>query len=166
MRESAFRSGVTRWAAVGLLLCTGLWQPLAEARAPARTVVPVTLAPLTEAEHAIATLVQVGDLPCELGQSVRLRADETAPGHFHLQLKTQRFHLRPVASSTGAVRLEDPAQGAVWLQLANKSMLMSQKLGRRLVDECVGPMQREQAEAMKRNPAPHLFDVAQSPRQD
>lgn len=161
MRETVWRAGVA-----GLCLCAGLWPPLAWSRAPADTVVPVTLAPLSEAEHAIAARVHVGDLPCELGQSVRLRADETAPGHFHLQLKAQRFHLRPVASSTGAVRLEDPAQGAVWLQLANKSMLMSQKLGRRLVDECAGPVQRAQAEAMKRHPAPHLLDVAQSPRLD
>ena len=161
MRERVWRAG-----AVGLCLCAGLWPPLASARPPARAVVPVTLAPLTEAEHAIAAQVHVGDLPCELGQSVRLRADETAPGHFHLQLKAQRFHLRPVVSSTGAVRLEDAAQGAVWLQLANKSMLMSQKQGRRLVDECASPVQVAYAETLKRHPAPHLLDVAQSPRLD
>jgi hypothetical protein len=32
-----------------------------------------------------------------------------------------------VATSTGTVRLEDKQAGAVWLQIANKSMLMNQK---------------------------------------
>jgi hypothetical protein len=54
-------------------------------------------------------------------------------------------------------------QGAVWLQLSNKSMLMSQKLGRRLADECRSPLQQVVAEQLKLNPAPSLLDVAQSP---
>lgn len=74
------------------------------------------------------------------------------------------FYLRPVPTSTGAVRLEDPAQGAVWLQLANKSMLMNQKLGRRMADECMSPVQQAMTEHLKHNPAPHLLDVAQTPR--
>ena len=47
--------------------------------------------------------------------------------------------MHPVESRTGAIRLEDPKRGAMWLQLGNKSMLMSQKLGQRLADECHEP---------------------------
>lgn len=121
--------------------------------------------PLSEAEQAIAANVHVGELPCELGQKVSLRADPDAPGYFHMSLKGERFHLRPVQSSTGAVRLEDVAQGAVWIQLANKSMLMSQKQGRRLADECASPEQRAAAVALKANPI-NLLDgaAAGSPR--
>lgn len=116
--------------------------------------------PLSEAELAIAQSVHVGDLPCELGQRVVLRPDDSHPGYFHMALKDQRFHLRPVVSSTGAVRLEDPAQGAVWIQLANKSMLMSSKQGRRLADECAAPVQQAMAEHLKAHPIPSLLDVA------
>ena len=49
--------------------------------------------------------------------------------------------MHPVESRTGAIRLEDPMRGAMWLQLGNKSMLMSQKLGQRLADECQSPQQ-------------------------
>ena len=122
-------------------------------------------APLSDAEQAIAANVHVGELPCELGQKVSLRADPNTPGYFHMSLKGERFHMRPVQSSTGAVRLEDTAQGAVWIQLANKSMLMSQKQGRRLADECASPEQQAAAVALKANPI-NLLDgpAAGSPR--
>lgn len=119
---------------------------------------------LGDEELLLSTQVSVGNIPCELGQSVTLRADADAPGYFHLQLKNQRFHLRPVMSATGALRLEDQARGAVWIQLANKSMLMDQKQGRRLADECMSPLQAAYAEHLRHNPAPNLLDVAQKSR--
>ena len=119
---------------------------------------------LGDEELLLSTQVSVGNIPCELGQSVTLRADADAPGYFHLQLKNQRFHLRPVMSATGALRLGDQARGAVWIQLANKSMLMDQKQGRRLADECMSPLQAAYAEHLRHNPAPNLLDVAQKSR--
>ena len=133
----------------------------------ARQVTPVqatTQAPLTAAELAIADKVLVGTKPCELGNTVRIEADPQQPGFFRLTMGPHRYRVRPVETSTGAVRLEDPQQGAVWIQLPNKSMLMNQKLGRRLADECASPVQRAAAEAAKANPAPHLLDGAQPPR--
>lgn len=119
---------------------------------------------LGDEELLLSTRVSVGNIPCELGQSVNLRPDADAPGYFHLQLKNQRFHLRPVMSATGALRLEDQTRGAVWIQLANKSMLMDQKQGRRLADECMSPLQAAYAEHLRHNPAPNLLDVAQKSR--
>jgi hypothetical protein len=134
-------------------------KPVAQTKAaPAAAPVAVVDTPLSANEMAVAGNVHVGLLPCELGKAVRMERDESAPGYFHLQLDQQRFRLRPVESRTGAVRLEDPHQGAVWIQLANKSMLMSQKLGRRLVDECAGQAQQQVAAALKLNPAPSLLD--------
>ena len=66
--------------------------------------------------------------------------------------------MSPVATSTGAVRLEDTKAGAVWLQIANKSMLMNQRLGQRLADECMSSEQVVVAEAIKRNPPPSVFE--------
>ena len=110
-------------------------------------------------ELAIAERVHKGPLPCELGASVRLEADATQPGYFYLHGKGFRYRMHPVATSTGAIRLEDRKAGAVWLQLANKSMLMDQHKGRRLADECANAEQVAFAENMKSNPPPSLIDT-------
>jgi hypothetical protein len=116
-------------------------------------------AAMTPAELAIAERVQVGNLPCELGASVNLTQDDKAPGYFDLQGKNFKYRMFPVATTTGAIRLEDQNAGAVWLQLANKSMLMNQKLGIRLADECMSPTQVAMAEVIKRNPPPSVLDA-------
>ena len=54
--------------------------------------------------------------------------------------------------------MEDNRAGAMWLQLGNKSMLMNQKLGQRVADECVTPAQREFALQMKSSNQPGLLD--------
>jgi hypothetical protein len=117
-------------------------------------------APLAPQELSIAERVHVGHLPCELGASIRMTADAHTPGYFDLQGKGYKYRMRPVATSTGAIRLEDEKAGAVWLQLANKSMLMDQKNGRRLADECAHPDQVAVANDMKNNPPPALIDVS------
>jgi hypothetical protein len=108
----------------------------------------------------IAKRVYVGNIPCELGASVTLTADDKRPGFFHVTTKSNRFRMHPVESRTGAIRLEDPKAGAMWLQLGNKSMLMSQKQGQRLADECMSPAQVTFADALKKNPAPGILDPA------
>jgi len=70
-----------------------------------------------------------------------------------------RYWMKTVATTTGAIRLEDQKAGAVWLQLANKSMLMNQKNGRRVADECAHPDQVAFANDMVNNPPPALFDT-------
>ncbi len=109
-------------------------------------------AALSPAELAIAERVHVGRMPCELGAFVTVTADPATPGHFHVEGKGFRYHMSPVATSTGTVRLEDVKGGAVWLQIANKSMLMNQRLGQRLADECMSPEQVAMAEVIKKNP--------------
>lgn len=116
-------------------------------------------AALTPAEMAIAGRIHQGKLPCELGAFVTLTADAKSPGYFEVLTKTQKFRMFPVVTSTGAIRLEDQQAGAVWLQLSNKSMLMSQKLGQRLADECMSPDQAVVAAMMIKNPPPSLLDA-------
>ena len=118
----------------------------------------VAAAGLTQQELSIAEQVHVGHIPCELGASVNVTADANAPGHFHVDGKGFKYHMAPVATTTGAVRLEDQKAGAVWLQIANKSMLMDQKRGQRLADECMSPEQNQVAEAIKKNPPSNLFE--------
>ena len=109
-------------------------------------------AALSPAELEIAERVHVGRIPCELGAFVTVTADTATPGLFHVEGKGFKYHMSPVATTTGTVRLEDQKGGAVWLQIGNKSMLMNQKLGQRLADECMSPQQLLVAEAIKKNP--------------
>ena len=114
---------------------------------------------MTPAELAIAERVHIGSLPCELGASVSLTADTKAPGYFDVHGKNFKYRMFPVATTTGAIRLEDRKSGAVWLQLANKSMLMNQKAGVRMADECMSPAQVAVAERMKLNPPDSVLDA-------
>lgn len=127
-----------------------------------KKVTPVSqLAPaqeLTPEQLALASRIALGKMPCELSAFVHVKSDPNGPGRFILEAGKRKFFMVPVVSLTGALRLEDPKAGAVWIQLGNKSMLMDQKAGRRLADACVSPEQAEVAKEMERNPAPSLLD--------
>ena len=142
-------------------------RPVAKSRAEIKTTasqmasgIMAAEAALTPAELAIAERVQQGKLPCELGAFVTLTADPKSPGYFDLHLKNQKFRMFPVETSTGAIRLEDQKAGAVWLQLANKSMLMNQKLGQRLADVCMSPEQVTVAAMLLKNPPRSILEAA------
>lgn len=114
---------------------------------------------LNEADLAVAQRVYTGKIQCELGADVTITADEKKAGFFTVSTKGARYRMHPVESRTGAIRLEDPKAGAMWLQIANKSMLMNQKQGLRLADECQAPAQLAFAEEMKKNPPKSLFEA-------
>ena len=115
---------------------------------------------MTAQDLEIAKRVYVGLIPCELGASVTISANDKRPGFFLIQSGKTHFRMHAVESRTGAIRLEDPRAGAMWLQLGNKSMLMSQKLGKRLADECMSTEQITFADEMKKNPLPSVLDDA------
>ena len=106
---------------------------------------------LSETDLAVARQVFTGDIPCELGATVHVTPHKRE-GFFIVRTGIQRFRMHPVESRTGAIRLEDPVAGAMWLQLGNKSMLMSQKMGKRLADDCMNPTQSAMNETLKKNP--------------
>lgn len=112
---------------------------------------------LTDADLEIAKKIYTGDIPCELGATVHITPHKRE-GFFIVRAGLQRFRMHPVESRTGAIRLEDPVAGAMWLQLGNKSMLMSQKWGKRLADDCMAPAQVVANEALKKNPTPSLLE--------
>jgi hypothetical protein len=118
---------------------------------------------LSEADLSMAKKVYVGDIPCELGATVKVTPMKRE-GVFLVTTKGHRFAMHPVESRTGAIRLEDPRRGAMWLQLGNKSMLMSQKLGQRLADECQSPAQLTYAEELKKNPLPSILESTPGPK--
>jgi hypothetical protein len=139
---------------------TSTWsQTLQVSKKAVRPAVLVHEEPVSEEVLSIAQRVHVGQIPCELGASVHLSAVAAAPGYFQVSGKGFRYRMKIVATTTGAIRLEDSKAGAVWLQLANKSMLMDQKNGRRVADECAHPDQVAFAKEMVNNPPPALIDM-------
>ncbi|MGQ2979386.1 MAG: hypothetical protein ACT6Q9_06780 [Polaromonas sp.] len=115
---------------------------------------------LSAEDLELAKRVHIGTFPCELGASVTVTPSDKRPGFFTVRSGLMRFRMHPVGSRTGAIRLEDGRAGAMWLQLGNKSMLMSQKIGQRIADECMSPDQATFAEELKRNPRPSILDAA------
>ncbi|MBB1601198.1 hypothetical protein [Variovorax sp. UMC13] len=118
---------------------------------------------LNEADLAVAGRVHTGKIQCELGADVTVTADESKPGFFTVSTKGAKYRMHPVESRTGAIRLEDPRAGAMWLQLGNKSMLMNQKQGLRLADDCQAPAQVAMSAELKINPPKSLFEGADAP---
>ncbi len=141
----------------------------AKAKTPTKTVaaykrpavpvpMPLSEPPMVQDPKVVVEQVHTGRMVCELGNSVHVSVDVQNPGHFHVQMNKFTFHMSPVVSATGAIRLEDPHAGAMWLQLSNKSMLMNSKLGQRMADECQSPDQMAVAEAMKLAPPVSLLE--------
>ncbi len=115
-------------------------------------------AALTPGEMVVAERVYQGNLPCDDGAAVTLTPDAKTPGYFAVQLKNTKYRMFPVETTTGTIRLEDQKAGVVWLQLANKSMLMNQKLGQRLADGCMSPAQSAVDAALQKDPAASVLD--------
>jgi hypothetical protein len=113
---------------------------------------------MPEAQAAVTGDVHVGRMVCELGNAVSVTPDASRLGTYWVQMRQHRYHMTPVATSTGAVRLEDKQAGAMWLQLPHKSMLMNSKIGQRMADECQSAHQLEVATRMKSGPPSTLLD--------
>ena len=131
---------------------------------PTKRVVPLTLplTPLSDDHRDVSTRVNVGSVACEKGASVDLKSHATSEGRFLLVHGSQKFVMEPTLTTTGAIRLEDPLSGVVWLQLANKSMLLNQRLGKRLADGCMTQGQAAVAIAMERGVVPGLLDAPET----
>lgn len=101
-----------------------------------------TVETISANQLAIAQRVHTGKADCEFSQSVSVDAVPGQPGHFKVGFKNASYTMVPEETTTGAVRLQDKRAGVMWLQIANKSMLMNSKIGQRMVDSCVHPEQR------------------------
>jgi hypothetical protein len=104
-----------------------------------------------------AERVLTGRYACEFGKSVSVDRSERHAGYFDLKLDRQAWVMKPVVSSTGAVRLEDVKGNALLIQILTKSMVMDPKVGRRLVDGCVHDVQRAAEADLRHSPRPSLF---------
>jgi hypothetical protein len=107
------------------------------------------LAPANDEQKAAATLAHLGDYACEFDQTVTVAADPKFEGYVDVKHKAQTWVMKPVLSSTGALRLEDVKGRMLMIQIANKSMVMDTQIGQRLVDGCQHEKQREFSRTME-----------------
>jgi hypothetical protein len=124
--------------------------------------VAIKTAPLPEAtpeQFAAAKQVLIGRYECEFGKKLLIDANDVNPGYFNLRQDKQVWVVKPVASSTGATRLEDTKGAVLLIQILTKSMLMNVKTGHRVVDGCVHEVQRAAEEALRKNPPKSVFDT-------
>jgi len=143
MTVSSLRPVVLALCGAAFLL-GGLPASAASKKKPAPEPAPVEapLVDLTPEQVSNAERVHVGDQNCEFSQMVKVMPVQEKQGYFRLHFKGKQYTMAPEPTTTGAVRLEDKKNGLVWIQIANKSMLMNARAGQRLVDECVHPSQK------------------------
>lgn len=131
----------------------------------ASAAVPVVPAPVLVDAHeaAIAELYQelrnpvLGEFDCGPKTKIVVAKDPRIAGRYHVNLGKKRYHMHAHDTTTGVIRLEDSAEGVVWLQLGNKSMLMNAKLGRRMADDCTSEPQRRLVQLLKDKPKEDLL---------
>ena len=127
-------------------------------KAPAKKAAPAVAAaaPLAKAEGeqlAAAAMIHYGEYACEFDQTANVTPTPKSEGYVDVRYKAQTWTMKPVLSSTGALRLEDVKGRMLALQIANKSMLMDTQLGQRVLDGCVHEKQRAAMAAAAGQPA-------------
>ncbi|MGM9486458.1 hypothetical protein [Ideonella sp. YS5] len=136
-------------------------KPAAKKAAPAKPapkpVVEETLPAASSEQASAAQMTHIGHYDCEFNQGVEVAMNPKYDGYVDVTFGKQKYTMKPVLSSTGALRLEDVKGQTLMLQIAYKSMLMDVKAGRRLVDECVSEKQRLAKKAAEGQPSAGLM---------
>ncbi|MFG6431113.1 hypothetical protein [Roseateles sp. LYH14W] len=102
-----------------------------------------------EAQLAAAERAHLGDYACEFKHSVHIDKHPKVAGYITVAWQKMLITMKPVLSSTGALRLEDVTGRTLMIQIANKSMLLDTKIGQRLLDDCIHPEQVKLMEAAR-----------------
>ncbi|MEO6408711.1 MAG: hypothetical protein ABIO45_08145 [Burkholderiaceae bacterium] len=123
----------------------------ASAKAPVKKATPVETGPAAASEEQISASEQVfyGNHDCEFNQTAQVEKNSKYPGYVDVKQGKTTYVMKPVLSSTGALRLEDVRGQTLMVQIASKSMLLDVKAGRRIVDDCVSAKHREAVERYK-----------------
>ena len=89
-----------------------------------------------EQQLAAAELVHYGKYVCDEKIEIFVEKDQLSAGYVDVRHKKDVWVMKPVASATGAVRLEDIDRNVLVVQIPYKSMLLNVKSGQRMVDSC------------------------------
>lgn len=118
---------------------------------PAVPKKPVELVPVTASAEQVEAAGQVfyGVYECEFKQTVDIEANLKYPSYVNVKHGKADYLMKPVESSTGAIRLEDVRGETLMVQISSKSMLLNVRTGQRVVDDCITPKQRELVDAAR-----------------
>jgi hypothetical protein len=137
-------------------------KPAAKTAVPKKKPAPAVL-PAADAEQIEASkLVFYGHYECEFKQAIEITADEKHPSYVGVTHGKASYLMKPVLSSTGAIRLEDVKGETLMVQISNKSMLLNVKAGHRIVDDCITQKQRDLMEAAAKVKAAEAAEAAAS----
>ena len=89
-----------------------------------------------EEQRQAATLVHYGKYVCDEKFEVFVEPNPIFTGYVDVRYKKDVWVMKPVASRTGAVRLEDTRGRVLLVQIPFKSMLLNTQTGQRIVDSC------------------------------
>ena len=142
-------------------------KPKSTASAAQRTVkktptVEVIVPDATPDQVKAAEMVYTGRYECEFSQNIDIVQSVKYSAYVDVKDKHGSWLMKPVLSSTGAIRLEDVRGETLMVQIASKSMLLNVKTGHRIVDDCISPKQRELIEAAKAEKAAKAAEAAAS----
>ncbi len=124
----------------------------AKSAKPAKAPVKPAEAPIPDAQPdqvKAAEMVYYGKYDCEFSQTVEITQSAKHSAYVDVKAGKSGWLMKPVLSSTGAIRLEDVKNETLMVQISSKSMLLNVKTGHRIVDDCISPKQRELIEAAK-----------------
>lgn len=139
---------------------------------PASVPPPTTAEQMAELPHAdeeqrqAATLVHYGKYLCDEKFEVFVERNPVFDGYVDVRYKRDVWVMRPVASRTGAVRLEDTRGRVLLVQIPFKSMLLNTQTGQRIVDSCQHDQQRGAEAAAKTSgePVQRNLDTSAAPK--
>lgn len=117
--------------------------PKAAAKPIAKPAVAAAALEAASAEQlSAAGMTHLGAYDCDLGETVSVQPTPRHEGYVDVMHKKSTWTMKPVLSSTGALRLEDVKGRMLMLQVANKSMVMDVKVGQRVLDGCLHEKQK------------------------
>ena len=109
----------------------------AKAQVPAVVAAIPTLGVASPEQLLAAAQAYVGPYDCEFKQTLSVSKHQV-DGYVVVTFSSKAYTMKPVRSSTGALRLEEVAGGPMLMvQIPAKSMLMDTARGRRIVDACI-----------------------------
>jgi hypothetical protein len=85
----------------------------------------------------------IGDYSCEFNQALVVVKSQVE-GYVDVVFNQAQFTMKPVLSSTGALRLEQVGGPMLLVQIPAKSMLMDTEKGKRVLDGCVSAQQAKE----------------------
>ena len=105
---------------------------------------PVVLIAADGEQLLAAEVTLIGPFSCEFNQVLVVSRNLQYDGYIDVEFAKKKYVMKPVRSTTGAVRLEEVSGAMLMVQIPSKSMLMDTKLGQRVVDGCQNDEQRKE----------------------